>query len=83
VDRRVEDCTLQPLRLSLDPGSKVTGLCLARVETQTDAQPVSVLMRGDGYSYNPVAQLSETQGDAPRRALSLPPLKERVSRASL
>jgi len=40
VDRRVEDCTLQPLRLSLDPGSKVTGLCLARVETQTDAQPV-------------------------------------------
>jgi 5-methylcytosine-specific restriction endonuclease McrA len=34
-----------------------------------------VLMRGDGYSYQPVAQLSEIQGDASRRALSLPDLK--------
>lgn len=40
-----------------------------------------VLMRGDGYSYQPVAQISETQGDASRRALSLPGLKDRVSRA--
>lgn len=40
-----------------------------------------VRMRGDGYSYQPVAQLSEIQGDASRRALSLPGLKTRVSRA--
>lgn len=40
-----------------------------------------VLMRGDGYSYNLVAPSSEIQGDASRRALSLPALKDRVSRA--
>lgn len=40
VDRRVDDCSLQPLRLSLDPGSKATGLCIARIEDQDNAQPV-------------------------------------------
>lgn len=30
VDRQVEDCALQPLRLKLDPGSKTTGLALVR-----------------------------------------------------
>lgn len=30
VDRKVADCTLQPLRLKLDPGSKATGLALVR-----------------------------------------------------
>lgn len=38
VDRRVEDSQLQPLRLSLDPGSKATGLCVARVEEVADAE---------------------------------------------
>lgn len=37
VDRRVQDSALQPLRLSIDPGSKGTGLALARVEEQVDA----------------------------------------------
>jgi 5-methylcytosine-specific restriction endonuclease McrA len=32
VDRRVEDSVLQPMRLSIDPGSKTSGLSLARVE---------------------------------------------------
>ena len=32
VDRRVEDSSLQDLRLSLDPGSKTTGLALSRIE---------------------------------------------------
>ncbi len=34
VDLRLKDCVLQPLRLSLDPGSKTTGLAIARVETK-------------------------------------------------
>ena len=34
VDLYVEDCALQPMRLSLDPGSKTTGLALSRIETQ-------------------------------------------------
>lgn len=32
VDRRLGESALQPMRLSLDPGSKTTGICLARVE---------------------------------------------------
>lgn len=40
-----------------------------------------VLARGDGYSYQLVAQTSENRGDASYRALSLPDLKGRVSRA--
>lgn len=35
-DRRVEDSVLQPLALKVDPGSKTTGVALARVE-QTEA----------------------------------------------
>ena len=41
-----------------------------------------ILCRGDGYSYNLVAHSGEIQGDASRRALSLPALKDRVSRAN-
>lgn len=37
IDRRVEDSVLQPMRLSLDPGSKVTGVALARIEQNVDA----------------------------------------------
>jgi len=33
TDRRLQDSALQPLRLSLDPGSKTTGFALARAET--------------------------------------------------
>jgi 5-methylcytosine-specific restriction endonuclease McrA len=32
VDRALASCELQPLRLSLDPGSKITGACIARSE---------------------------------------------------
>jgi len=38
VDRSIESSHLQPLRLSLDPGSKTTGLALCRVEHVVDAQ---------------------------------------------
>lgn len=36
VDRNINQSTLQPLRLSLDPGSKTTGLAIARVTDSTD-----------------------------------------------
>jgi len=32
VDVRVEDCTLQPVRIKLDPGSKTTGIAVVREE---------------------------------------------------
>ena len=40
VDRLVEDCELQPLRIKLDPGSKTTGIALVR---ETSASDVVVL----------------------------------------
>jgi hypothetical protein len=36
-DRKVQDSVLQPMRLSLDPGSKVTGLALSRIEAVVDS----------------------------------------------
>ena len=50
VDRRVEDSVLQPLRLKPDPGSKTTGMALARDAETADAgtgeviRTVTVLM---------------------------------------
>ncbi|GJL64432.1 MAG: hypothetical protein NPIRA04_30860 [Nitrospirales bacterium] len=35
-DRRVEDSAIQPVRLALDPGSKVTGLAVVRETKQAD-----------------------------------------------
>lgn len=37
IDRGVASCDLQPMRLSLDPGSKVTGLALSRMNPGVDA----------------------------------------------
>jgi 5-methylcytosine-specific restriction endonuclease McrA len=37
VDRSVEDCALQPVRLKLDPGSKTTGMALVRELQEVDA----------------------------------------------
>lgn len=34
-DRTVEDCKLQPLRLKLDPGAKVTGMAVIREKSDT------------------------------------------------
>ena len=42
VDRLVEDCVLQPMRLSLDPGSKTCGLALCRVQSPVDAQTAEI-----------------------------------------
>jgi 5-methylcytosine-specific restriction endonuclease McrA len=38
VDRRVEDSSLQQLRVKLDPGSKITGIALVRDSKDVDAQ---------------------------------------------
>jgi len=38
VDRLVEGSILQPMRLSLDPGSKTTGLALSRIETPIEPE---------------------------------------------
>ena len=40
VDRTVAHSAFQPLRLSLDPGSKTTGLAVSRIEEVTDADGV-------------------------------------------
>jgi 5-methylcytosine-specific restriction endonuclease McrA len=37
-DRCVEDAVLQPIALKLDPGSKTTGMALARVEEQEEGE---------------------------------------------
>ena len=54
----------------------------ARVVEGISHKHCRIVSRGDGYAYHLVAQLSEIQGDASRRALSLPGLKDRVSRAN-
>lgn len=38
VDRHVDDCELQPIRIKLDPGSKTTGIALVRESETTDAE---------------------------------------------
>jgi 5-methylcytosine-specific restriction endonuclease McrA len=40
VDRMIEVAAFQPLRLSLDPGSKATGLAISRIEEVTNADGV-------------------------------------------
>ena len=37
-DRRVEDSVLQPIALKIDPGSKTTGMALARVEATEEGE---------------------------------------------
>jgi len=37
-DRCVEDCILQPIALKIDPGSKTTGMALARVEATEEGE---------------------------------------------
>lgn len=47
IDRDLDSCELQPMRLALDPGSKFTGVALCRVEQNEDTEPtmhISFLM---------------------------------------
>lgn len=43
IDRFVETSVLQPLQLSLDPGSKTTGLAVSRVDEATDTDVDGVI----------------------------------------
>lgn len=43
IDRRAQDCELQPLRIKIDPGSRTTGLAVVR-DTQDNGVAVMSLM---------------------------------------
>ena len=68
--------TRQPLRLTLDPGSRVTGLALVRESATRDPEPGAVerlshrycrlLQRADGYGYT--IQTKPVTEDARRAA---------------
>ena len=58
VDRHVEDCALQPMRLSLDPGSKVTGLALARMEQSSEQSAEQRADAETGEITEPVMHIS-------------------------
>jgi hypothetical protein len=81
VDRKQEDCTLQPVRLKLDPGSKTTGVALVRESQKVDTNTGEV-QRGDGYGYAiaPLKKGGARTGAACAAALSLPGLQAGVSR---
>ena len=61
-DRRVEDSVLQPIALKIDPGSKTSGMTLARVEETGDGQVHHALFlaevehRGETVHSNKVTQ---------------------------
>jgi 5-methylcytosine-specific restriction endonuclease McrA len=61
-DRRVEDSVLQPIALKIDPGSKTSGMKLARVEETEDGQVHHALFlsevehRGETVHSNKVTQ---------------------------
>lgn len=70
-DRRVEDSTLQPLALKIDPGSKTTGMALARVE-ETEAGEVhhAVFLAEVTHRGDKVREAKQTQRNARRRRRS-------------
>ena len=67
-DRRVENAVLQPLALKVDPGSKTTGIALARVEeTQEGAIHHAVFLCEVGHRGERVHEHKVTQRNARRR----------------
>src|SRR5437016_3898395 len=70
-DRRVEDSTLQPLALKIDPGSKTTGMALVRVE-ETEAGEVhhAVFLAEVTHRGDKVHEAKQTQRNARRRRRS-------------
>jgi 5-methylcytosine-specific restriction endonuclease McrA len=70
-DRSVEDATLQPLALKIDPGSKTTGMALARVEaTAEGAVHHAVLLAEVSHRGEQVHANKVTQRNARRRRRS-------------
>lgn len=67
-DRRVEDSALQPLALKVDPGSKTTGIALARVEqTEEGAIHHAVFLAEVSHRGEQVHAHKVTQRNARRR----------------
>ena len=67
-DRRVEDAALQPLALKVDPGSKTTGITLARVEqTEEGAIHHAVFLCEVSHRGEQVHAHKVTQRNARRR----------------
>lgn len=70
-DRRVEDSVLQPVALKIDPGSRVTGMILARIESTLEGEVHHALFlsevrhRGDA-----VRDAKRRQANARRRRRS-------------
>jgi len=79
VDRTVEDSALQPLRVKLDPGSKTTGIALARESEDVDAET------GEAHKTAHVLFLAELhhRGHAIRDALSARRAHRRFRRGNL
>ena len=70
-DRRVEDCVLQPISLKIDPGSKTTGMALARVEATGVGQVHRALFLAEvGHRGRTVHDRKVTQANARRRRRS-------------
>jgi len=71
-DRRVEDSTLQPLALKIDPGSKATGMALARVEaTPAGEAHHAVFLAEVTHRGDQVQEAKQTQRNARRRSANL------------
>ena len=62
VDREQKDSALQPVRVKVDPGSKVTGIALVR-ESET-ADPETGEVKRDIWTPPAVASASSTAGAA-------------------
>lgn len=70
-DRRVEDSILQPLALKIDPGSKTTGIALARVqETEEGEVHHAVFLAEVSHRGEQVHENKVTQSNARRRRRS-------------
>lgn len=64
VDRRIEDCELQPIKIKLDPGSKTTGIALVRESAAADPKSGEVTTSAHCLNLTELAhrgrQISET-----------------------
>lgn len=70
-DRDVEDSALQPLALKIDPGSRTTGMALARVEMTSEGEVHhAVYLSEVAHRGEQVHQNKQTQANARRRRRS-------------
>ena len=87
-DRRVSDSQFQPVKVKLDPGSKVTGIAVVRESVRVDAETgeartsVHVLslfeltQRADGYGYSQMG--TQVPAFIPQPAKATQPARARL-----